>query len=182
MTRAWSWAWGCATVLVSATGVATVPRAFGDRFAAEVPFPTAGIGSTAPAHPRDASQPKDSAWTSAPFRTDRNPAPTRYSVAAVERLALERAEAEAAALAEQASSDSVAQIDALRPPWTLKGVLLGEPAVAVFEGPSGPDGSPGVLALGSEADGYVVTAIDADHVIVSRGSLTWTFALEGPWN
>jgi hypothetical protein len=80
----------------------------------------------------------------------------------------------------QAATEAAAQHEAQRPPWVLVGVILGNPPVAIFgQVPNRSGGA--VLSLGDQVDGFVVSRIDADSVLVAREGQSWAFDVTPPW-
>lgn len=109
----------------------------------------------------------DSAWTFAPFQEDREAPSRRYQPALISA---------------RRAADSVAAVtEADRPPWTLTGVIIGSPPVAVFEGIPGSADSARVLAQGDQVEEFTVARIRASGVDVVRGRQTWTFTITPPW-
>lgn len=117
----------------------------------------------------------DSVWTLAPFRVDREPPAARYSVSRIDEL---RAQAQAQDAARSTPPPNASQ----RPPWTLTGVVVGTPTLAVLEGVSAAEGSTRVVGEGDEVEGLTVVEITQDSVVVHGGDRTWTFPLVRPWN
>jgi hypothetical protein len=95
---------------------------------------------------------------------------------------MEVAQAELAAEEEaaRAAAEAATALSEQRPEWTLTGVILGSPRLAILDGPRAGEG--GVFAPGDLVDGFTVAEILADRVVITRGEQAWTFALTPPWS
>ena len=152
-------------------GVASAPAFVQDRVLPPSSFEAIQIGGA----DRDLSSNRhgvpaaalDSAWDSSPFREDR-------------RLPSRRYDPDRAAEQTRAASEAALPPPA-RPDWTLTGVLLGQPPLALFDHVSGAQASTEVVAVGDELEGFTIVRIRPDSVTVSRRGVTWLYTIGSPW-
>jgi hypothetical protein len=135
--------------------------------------------SGTPAEVQQGTRP-DSAWLEAPFRASRSLPAKAYTPELAQALEAEAADEAARHAEAQAATEAAAQHEAQRPPWVLVGVILGNPPVAIFGQVLNRSGG-AVLSLGDQVDGFVVSRIDADSVLVAREGQSWAFDVTPPW-
>ena len=179
--RATTMIWAVA-VLTSLAGMASARLALRDRLADARTSRSASQDATkVPVVHEHWVPSSDSVWMKAPFRSSRAPAPDRYTPSLVEAREVALAEVAAREAQAEAAAEAAAQLAAQRPPWVLTGVILAEPPLALFSQiPTQVGGT--VLTTGDEVDGFVVSQIGADSVVVTRDGQVWTFGVTRPWS
>lgn len=167
-------------ITLSLAGVVSSRWAVRDRLPAEARPPSPPVHGAVSAVA--APEPVDSIWFVAPFQASRTLPPERYTPEAAAAAEAEAAAAAAAKENDRRAAQEAAELQANKPEWKLTGVLVGSSNVALFDGPTGPEGSVGVLGVGDEVDGFTVSVIEADSVVVTKDEASWTYTLTTPWN